>query len=415
MSQSNDKSEQSTPESAPRRRAWRTRTRVLLIIALTGLSLVAVKSVRVYHLRKLAWDTSVARQNADWPKVEEISRKWSESDPNSALPWLIASDAAQKRGGIARAAEYLAQLPDSDPRTPPALLELGNLYFAQLFQPLDGEAACLRAIEMDPQLTEGYRRIIFYYGITLQRAKMVEMCRTAIENDCAIPETYIYLIGADWITFSNAQDMNQAWLRANPDNELFEVAMLIHWVGSSALDESAQVVEDIEGNQTQLAEYEARLREAISRYPTNPELLAYFLKRAVTAGELAEVETLLSRVPSEAGEDNRFWRYKGWLHASRNELEEAEAAYRKALELNPYDWHSQHELAGVMRRFGKSEEVELLEKKAIFGKELRQQILALKDVQSASREILQAMRQYALMCDDQTVAQKLLQCMAERY
>jgi hypothetical protein len=49
--------------------------------------------------------------------------------PDSAVPWLYASDAARGQGDLDRSIGYLHQLPDGDAFSSGALLRLSDLLF----------------------------------------------------------------------------------------------------------------------------------------------------------------------------------------------------------------------------------------------------------------------------------------------
>lgn len=391
----------------PGKRHYRRRTKVLVALLLGIFGWLAFRSVRVYQLRKMAWDASEARLAGDWVRLETLSSDWAEHDRESALPLLLAAEAAEKRGAMERVAAYLERLPPDDPRTPDVMLELATLYFGKLNQPQAGVAACQRALEIDPDHGEAHRRLMFYYGITLQRIKMVQQAREAIRRGCESPEAYVYLVGANWLTFSNAYELNGKWLLSGSDDETFQVAQMIHWVGASGLQDAADFVEDVDTSRVKQAEHERLLRETLKQYPNNPELLAYFLDKSAIKGDIAAVEELLSQVPATAAEDNRFWHFKGWLHMARGELPAAESAYRKALELHPYAWRTQFELAGLLRQRQQIEETESMIALSLQGKQLRKTILQLPDVQSVPKEVLYQMQEYAEKSGDDEVAKRL--------
>lgn len=355
----------------------------------------------------MAWDASELRQAGDWRRLETLSSDWAERDPASALPWLLAAEAAEKQDAMDRVAQYLEQLPSNDPRTPDVLLELATIYFGELNQPQAGVAACQRALRIDPNHREAHRRLIFYYGITLQRTRMVQQAREAIRRGCEFPEAYVYVIGANWLTFSNAYELNEKWLRSGSDDETYRVAQVMHWTGASESRNAADFVEDVDTSRVKQEKRDELLNEAFKQYPDNPELLVYFLNKNATKGDIAAVEELLARVPTTAADDNRFWHFKGWLHMARGELSEAESAYRQALELNPYAWRTQFELAGLLRQQQRFEENEAMVARSLEGKRLRETILQLPDVQSVPRDVFQRMQQYAEETGDHKVATQL--------
>ena len=120
-----------------------------------------------------------------------------------------------------------------------------------------------------------------------------------------------------------------------------------------------------------------------------------------------EVSRLLAQAPPEAIDDSRFWKHKGWLHAAQGELSEAETAYRKALELNCYDHVAQHQLAGVLGRLRRLDQVEVFEKLHREGALLRREILESESVNKIPIEILQRMARHAKACGDDLYADQL--------
>jgi tetratricopeptide (TPR) repeat protein len=115
----------------------------------------------------------------------------------------------------------------------------------------------------------------------------------------------------------------------------------------------------------------------------------------------------LAQAPPEALEDNRFWRCKGWLHGAQDEFPEAEAAYRQALKLHPFDLQSQHELASVLRRRQRYDEVAVWQERALVGTKFRQEIFRLPNVQSAPKILLTKLVKYARDCGDAEFADHL--------
>lgn len=215
-------------------------------------------------------------------------------------------------------------------------------------------------------------------------------------------------LGADWLTFSNAYELNGRWLQDDPGNELLLVARALHYVGSAALDEAASERQD-ESGVTKTALHEKILTEYLGRFPHNIELLSYFLIKACLNGNVKRATELLAQAPPEAVYDNRFWRFKGWVHAAQQQYSLAEAAYRHALQLNPYDWHTQHELADVMRKLKRYDEVEVLQAQGLEGKELRQAIVRLPNVTDIPTPLLRRIAAYAQTCGETMVAESLSQ------
>ena len=394
--------------AAPRPRRQRMKWLALFVLATTATGVYGGYRVWInMRIDAYAMSCREAMHKKDWPRVSELASAWSKLAPQQADPWICLAAAAGDRGEFPQAVEFLGHLPDGDPKTPMALLERSGMHFNVLNRPIEGAADCDRALRLQPHLAEAHQRLIFFYAFTMQRARMAKQIRAALQNDCDLPETYIYLLGRDWMSFANATQENVKWLRSDPDNELYLVAAAMFAVGALALDElSEPEKENLPRANSPL--HQRYLAELFERFPHNMELLVYYLKQASNDGDDDRVTALLALAPPEAVDDNRFWRFKGWLHAVRNELDEAESAYRKALEIHPYDYVAQHQLAAVARRLQKFDEVEALEARARTGNALRREILPLPDVRKGPKELQIRIATYAASCGDDLAARKLL-------
>jgi tetratricopeptide (TPR) repeat protein len=240
---------------------------------------------------------------------------------------------------------------------------------------------------------------------------MVEQIRAAIQHGTDTRENYVYLIGADYLVFSNGAEQNHHWLKSTHDHELFLVARALHLIGTGVVgDEHADdpdqlVVKD--SRQEALKEHEHVLADYLDRFPQDSELLVYFLMKASNNGELDRVRELLGQAPPSAAKDNRFWRYRGWLLQSQQKYPEAEKAYRRALELFPFDYLSHHQLAQVLRAMGRDQEVAWMQQLAARGNELRREMLQLPDARSVTGDQLLRIADYMEDCGDQAVTDAL--------
>ncbi len=412
------------PVSA-RRRWMRVCGWVFAIAAIAFAGTTVYRGMRVVELRTLAVEASEALHAGQWQHLETVSQRWQEKDPRAGMAWLLAAQAADKLQSPGRMAGYIERMPDEDPNKPAALLDVATAYFGPLNRPSLGEAACLKSLQLEPNNVEARRRLIFYYCMTLQRTKLVEFAREAIATGTDTPETYVYLIGADWITLSNAADYNGKWLQSSDASENFLVAYLIHWAGATGVNSVEQQEDTLDVvdasadpklqsrlasllgrdlNRTDLINHKQKILKCMELYPQNIELIAFKLREAAADGSVDRVATLLSQVPESASGDNRFYHYKGWLHETLGENEQAIAAYREALRLNPFDWRSQLKLAGSLRLVGETAEANRLAKLAVDGKDLRETIMRLADVQTIPMPVLLSMLDYCQRCGDDLVA-----------
>ncbi len=377
-------------------------TRLLIIAGVMCVGSIGYLAYGRYRVSSLEAACNAARRAKRWPELEQLSTQWIEWEQEKATPWLYAAEAADEQGQQIRSASYLYYLPNDDPRTPAALLELSHLQFGALNQPIAAAKTCERILRIQPAIAEAHRRLVFYYAMSRQRAEMIREARRAIGVGCDTPETYLYLLGADWITFTNGYEINQKWLHSSPGNEVFVVAGGCHRVRSKSMDETIEP-KDANG----VSQSELMMNDLLAEFPKNLELLAYHLDLASLRGDETRVTELLSQAPPESQADSRFWRYKGWVHESRHEFDEAEAAYLKAIELNPFDGQAHHELAAIYRRFKDLPLVEKYQTLAILGKAIMRECLQLPNSQSISDELLQKMANYADLCGDDLTAARL--------
>ncbi len=375
--------------------------------------------------RDAVWKTCrTAREAKRWEDLELTALNWAAWDDHSAEPFLFAAEAAVARQALDRAAAHLDNIPDDSPKAVAALLHRVDMLFGDLARPREAAATCERILAIDPTCGPALRRLIFFCAVTLQRTRVAALARQAIAVGADIPETYIYLIGSDWLTLSNTKDVNEQWLARrsrdeapehhdHDDEELFLVAATMGDLSTHGVEESPEQSVASEAspatsnrNDSRHAR-SARLRDLFERFPTNPELLAYFLQLASTAGDIPEVARLLATVPSGRRDDNRFWRFKGWLHAASDQLEPAEEAYREALARNPFDFASRHQLAAVLRKRGQTDSAVCEAAIAAEGKRLRRAILEQPDVGSIPATTLTRICGFIRECGEAGIADKL--------
>ncbi len=400
--------ERQPDEVLPTRRSGRRGARWVLVGVGIAAALVggyfAIKPAVIEWLSQACHE---ALQAEDWGRVETLAARWHALDSGRAAPLIYLAEAANRTQQFERAVAWLDALPDGDPMTPPALVEQSTFLFEELNRPIAGAECLERAVRLAPMQAEARRRLVYFYAYTLQRHKMVEQAYDTIRHGCDFPETYVYLMSRDWLSFANAYDENTKWFQGNPDEELFLVARAIYRVRTKVLDDSSEAHLDGPAEPDGTPYHRKILAEYLQRFPRNLELLAYYLDQATSHGKTDDVARLLGQAPPEAADDNRFWRYRGWLHVARGELTDAEQCYRKAISINRYDYLTRHQLAGVLRRVKRVEEVKELESLSHKAKELRSQIYQLPTIDKVPPPILRKMLDFARQCGDDLAASHL--------
>lgn len=349
---------------------------------------------------KTACRESVAAE--DWPGLIETASLWSAWDAEAADAWVYQAQGFQELGEPNRAVELLLRVPNHSEKAEAALLVAANLYFEVLGKPGEAVPILKRLLNLNQTSITAHQRLIFFYAITLQRVEMLAQIRKAIELGAEPPDAYVYQQLASRLTFSNGYQMTQQWLRNDPESELFHVAAAIHLSLARDLAENA--------DDEPLAEKERRFGEVrglLKQYPQSLPVLRYLLHFAISQNDTDDVGQLLGEVPADGWDDSVFWHCRGWYHHQFDELDEAEKAYRKSLELYPLDWETWHNFAATLRKLKDLDGAEQAQAIALQGKELRKKIQQLSDARAVSPEILTEMRDYCVACGDQLTAESL--------
>lgn len=344
-----------------------------------------------------------------WDEAESIADRWSAWDPENGELWQFRAQAAAGRRDWPAAAKFLLRIPENDPRAMQAMIELSKLSFTHLNDPMQGVEACERILRIAPLAAGAHQQLIWFYAMTLQREKLLKQIRSAVSVKSEPREAYVYFFLADTLRSKVAVKLNERWLESAPDAELFQVARALQLPDievelSDSLDTTA--VEELSKIPAGRSKYKL-VDELLIRFPNNVELLAFKAEERIAAGDVDGVATLLSQAPATVQQDSRFWRIKGWLHESANELDDAAAAYRQALELHELDWNTMNRLSIVERRRQNISEVQRLTELVERAKSIRKSLRQLSAVELVTPEILVELAKLARDCGDQEIGPAL--------
>lgn len=368
---------------------------VAIVLLIGGVSF----GFRHWSAARSNWYLSQCRGTRDgqnWLELREISQRWSAWDPSNVDARLFQADAANHLQEYELVAECLSAIPDSHPKCLPSLVALSTLQFGPLNRPLDGVQTCERILKLDRRATPAHHQLIEFYAVTLQRRKLEQQIRFAIESSREPPKAYVYLFLIDTMRISGASESNSRWLEHHPDSELFSVARVLH------MPEPDSGVRKLSGD-----DKFSLVDGLFKRFPNNLELLAYKVDVSLRSGDIPEVMSLLSNLPPEADSDNRFWRAKGWLHLNRNELAKATEALNESIRLFPLDVSARNLLADVLRRESKLSDAEPLHELVQSARQLRTQINANSVEADIPNEILTELARLATQCGDTQVSAAL--------
>ena len=336
-----------------------------------------------------------------WVELEQLAREWRQWNPDSDESLLFLADARLNQGDVVEAQDYLQRLPDTSDKIIPSLLLASELQLGPGNLPLAAPETLERVLKIDPSSSTAQQRLIFFYALTLQRTKMLKQLRQAVATRSEPIEAYVYLVLSSHMSLTNGISYTSRWLQSDPENELLRVARAVHY--ADTMDSAASADDEPEAEKQ--ARYQVMVN-LLNEFPQNHALLRYFLRKKMQDFDVEAVGQMLEQIP-ESTDSSVFWRYRGWHHAQNDELQKAERAYRKSLDLDRLDWHVWHELAGVLRRKGELDEAEELQKISVTGKDLRKELRQMTNVAAVSPELLVRIRDYAEMCGDVLVTRSL--------
>ncbi|MFK7736465.1 MAG: hypothetical protein AB8B50_10570 [Pirellulaceae bacterium] len=380
---------------------------VLAIVVVVGVAArVAFSPVSPERIQELETNATLFSQRGQWSQLEAVAQEWASAAPGDFQPWRYAAEAALQQGNPVAAVEYLRRAPDDSPVD--CFHQLSFLEMEALKDPLAAKATCDETLARFPLDPENHERLLFYYTMTAQRAAIAQEAQRAIEAGCDTLGTYGYLFASEWLTFTNGYETNQQWLQSYPGNELFEVAATMHLPSFQFLDLLAREAHPEQEAPKPLAFAAEEVTHLRQVYPDNIELLAIETRDLCRSGDVDAVAAQLSLNHPIAGGDHRFWRFRGWYHSAVEEWSEAIRCYERALELQPWDWATQLELAAAIRATDGVKAAANMQMQADQGKTLMMAVQACPNVRLLQpRSLYEDLAAYFQRCGSKEIADAL--------
>jgi tetratricopeptide (TPR) repeat protein len=399
------------PDSATTTR-WRSLTFAALAVAIiAGLGGPVVwRRWNDYRRTDLASQCRLVRTARKWDELQALANDWTRWDPQNGEAWLNRGAAAGGRQDWDDAAEAFWQVPDSSPQAIPAMIELSQLAFSHLNRPLKGVEACERILRIDPLAAGARQQLIWFYAMTLQRAKLRQQILESVKRRREPREAYVYYFLLYTLRSQAAVELNARWLQDDPESELYLVARVINLP-----EPQAGSPETLAPISTEKSGLDARpektkleqVEELLAQFPQNLELIAYKAEERFENGDFLGAGEILKNSPDAAAQDSRFWRFKGWLHEANHELEAAVAAYRQALELHPMDWNTINRLAIVERLAKNPVEVKRLSELLDRANEARKNLRKQKAIEIAAPQVFEELLALFRDCGETDIAHAL--------
>lgn len=346
-----------------------------------------------------------AREAEDWHTERDVARRWTAWDPTAGRAWWYAAEAAQELDDLEDLAYCLGRVPPSDPKVVFALVEKANLEWTALNRPLEALETSKQVLARDPRVIEIQSRLISFYAMNLQRAKMLSAIRAAIDVGAEPKESYAYLLLADLLSFTNGSDLNSRWLTAAPDELRFKIGLAVHTSMGIAQNAEVSASADATGLDREAMQ---QIQWFLDAAPHDPVLLTYLMFRAYQASDVDRMGELLKQVDETSVDDHMVWVYRCWYHIASDEFPQAEESIQEALRLHPLSPLAHHEYANMLRKMQRpAADVEERQKLAAAGREIRTMLLRLSSALDITPEIIELIAEYAERCDDQQVARSV--------
>lgn len=396
-----------TDENSGAVRLGKLRRWGIICTALIALVIATWQGLRYWQRQqdeKLLVQCRIALKTEDIDRLESLAMSWRSRDSSNAYPLLFLAEVARRHGEFSKAVQLLGEIPSTATQAPAAYVEKAKLEFGEDNQVLDGVATCKKLLELEPRSPDAHALLISFYAMTFQRTALLAQIREAIKYRCEPRDSYVYLIISDNLVFPNARKVIETWRVGAPDSNELHLAWALQLAKhANQLAASRPSSENLELNREAIFQINAYLE----RFPEHQGLLEHKILLAVDRGDIAEIEQLLARVSWGRETDYMLWRYRGWYHAAKNELEESAEAYSQALAIYPLSWQVRFEYSGVLRRLRRETEYQQNEKTSLIGKQVHQEVIRLANTRDASNQLLERVADYANLCGETAISEAL--------
>ncbi|MEJ7595272.1 MAG: hypothetical protein WKF77_27445 [Planctomycetaceae bacterium] len=384
--------------------------RVSVIVAMVAvIAWLAFRESRKHRVRSLASECQIFERSENWERLIRSAREWMRLEPESREARRSGATAGRALHDPLAVNEFLEAFPRQLPEDAPSLSMLADLEFGPLNKPHQGAQVCRDILQIIPNHQESHQRLIFYYAMTQQHIAMQTQIGEAINNNCEMPEAYVYSFLGQGLRLRNGAPIVERWLSDDRDSEQLLVAHALH-IAQSLAGAIPSIDENTAAEMRRLQRVrESALADLLTRFPDNTELLAFHLQAANQNGAAAEAGELLSKAPPAADNDYRFWHARGWIFSRLYEYDEAEGSYRRGLKLHTLDWRIRFHLAELLRATGRLEEADKMNQIAVFGRGLERELLARPDMRSVPSEIYERLADYARQCEADVMARHMFE------
>jgi tetratricopeptide (TPR) repeat protein len=291
-----------------------------------------------------AWLASGRLDDAERALRVQMRRSRHDGEARMKLARLLG-----QRGDYLGCAELLHQVPYWWPRKAEALFLEGQAY-KLVDRARDAEAAWKACIAADPlhpvpstYFRGAARELIAFYVL---ESRLDEARQTVWKAyDEASPPEHAGVLAMrmraelERISHEEAVTKLRRYVSVTPDD----------WEARRALAREEQQT----GHEDAA---ERNIKACLKAQPANPDVWRTWLEILQHRGDLDTLKTAVSGLPAAADLDAEIWKYRGLARELAADLPGAQLAYRRAIELKPYEATYYYKLGLIEQRLGHPEE-----------------------------------------------------------
>ena len=234
-------------------------------------------------------------------------------DPNDLALFRAQCLIAQDQ--IAEAIEVLAAIPDDSPMGAQIRLKQGQLELRRDHL-ASAERALTRAAQLDPNLAQAHRELIFILGYQVRRDELRARYRALAATGVLTPyDVYLWCLTRynTWDAAEHFDDLER-FVRAEPSDDWSRLALSRAAIALNRIEDGLAILEPLD--------------------PKRPEVQLVRAQAELARGDLNQADALLAANPPDHVESLRL---RGKLALYRNDPDKAVEFYRRAVELAPED------------------------------------------------------------------------------
>ncbi len=278
-----------------------------------------------------------AQQSLKAGRIEDAelaAKRLAQLRPPTDSDQMLFAQVAIARERTDDALAILAKLPEASPLRPQTELLAGQLELRRDRMRI-AEDFFLKAIELDPTLTQAYRELIYIYGFRSQSDEIDKTFRRLSQlGPLSANEAFIwsFIRGVQWTPEEIVETLSRA-VEADPEDLRSRIALADALLELTRFEDAATVLAPLDRS--------------------DPDARAALGRLALERGDVPALQKLLADAPeNHAG----IALLRGKLQLQLRDPKSAVKSYRSALDLRPNDREALSGLAQALNQSGRQEE-----------------------------------------------------------